>query len=70
MSSRTRIVALLDEADAALNAGRTRIARRRLLDARALVVFRVPAAPELCPECEIGGGNHVDGCTYATGRPT
>ncbi len=65
--SRDRLLVCLEEAEAALDGSRTRIARRKLRDLRALIVVLVPAQPELCPECEIGGGRHVEGCSYATG---
>lgn len=65
MSGRAQLLARLDEAETALEAGRTRIARRRLRDARALVVLLVPATPTVCPECELGAGLHVEGCSQA-----
>lgn len=67
MSGRDQLLARLDEADAAIDAGRTRIASRKLRDARALAVLLVPVPPQICPECELGGGHHVEGCTYTTG---
>ncbi|HEU5214911.1 MAG TPA: hypothetical protein VFU30_05170 [Gaiellaceae bacterium] len=65
MSDRERLLDAIDRLAETVVGDRYRLEARRR-DAKALAVLLVPAGSRAeCPECELVGGRHVEGCSLA-----